>query len=56
LAAATAVIAGCGDTASSAPAPKAKTTSKTASKPTPEAEKKQPPTDTEQLDALLADR
>jgi hypothetical protein len=56
LAAATAVIAGCGDTASSAPAPKAKTAAKTDSKPTPEPEKKKPPTDTEQLDILLADR
>jgi hypothetical protein len=55
LAAATAVIAGCGDTASSAPAP-AKTAAKTGAKPTPEPEKKKPPTDTEQLDTLLADR
>jgi hypothetical protein len=56
LAAATAVIAGCGDTASTAPGPKAKTASKTDSKPTPAPVKKKPPTDTEQLDTLLADR
>ena len=55
LAAATAVIAGCGDTASTAPAPATKKISQ-ATKTKPEAAKKQPPTDTEQLDTLLADR
>jgi hypothetical protein len=55
LAAAAAVIAGCGDTASSAPAPATKQ-SADARKATPAAEKKKPPSDTEQLDALLMDR
>jgi hypothetical protein len=54
LAAAVAVIAGCGDSASTAPAPATKKVAKTTTKP--EAEKKQPPTDSEQLETLLADR
>jgi hypothetical protein len=56
LAVATVVIAGCGDTASTAPAPTAKKATKVDSKPAAETEKKQPPADTEQLDTLLADR
>jgi hypothetical protein len=56
LAAAAAVIAGCGDSASSAPAPAAKKVAATTTKTKPEAETKKPPTDTEQLDTLLADR
>jgi hypothetical protein len=56
LAAAVAVIAGCGDSASTAPAPATKKVAKTTTNTKPEAEKKQPPTDSEQLDTLLADR
>jgi hypothetical protein len=56
LAVATAVIAGCGDSASSTPAPTTKKVAKTDTKTKPETEKQQPPGDTEQLDTLLADR
>jgi hypothetical protein len=53
LAGSAAVLASCGDSAKSAPTPATKTT---ASKATPTPQKKEPPSDTEQLDALLADR
>ena len=56
LAAAAAVIAGCGDTASSSPAPATKKAADTSTKSAPKTEKKKPPTDTEQLETLLLDR
>ena len=54
LAAAVAVIAGCGESASTPPAPATKKVATTTTKT--KVEKKKPPTDTEQLDTLLADR
>jgi hypothetical protein len=57
LAAAAAVIAGCGETASSAPAPPAtKKAADAKPKAAPAAEKRKPPTDNEQLNTLLLDR
>src|SRR5262245_30366839 len=55
MVASAAVIAGCGDTASSAPAPATKKPADT-SKKAPVAEKKKPPSDNEQLNSLLLDR
>jgi hypothetical protein len=50
-----AVVAGCGDSAKSAPTPATKTSADT-SRPAPATEEKEQPSDNEQLDTLLADR
>jgi hypothetical protein len=55
LAVSAVVIAGCGDTASSTPAPATKTPAGTA-KAKPAAEKEKPPSDNDQLNSLLMDR
>src|SRR3954467_9455766 len=55
LAASAAVIAGCGDSASSAPTPATKQSADTA-KAKPAAEKEQAPSDNDRLSTLLADR
>ena len=54
LAASAAVIAGCGDSASSAPAPATKKAAD--AKPKAETVKEKPKTDTEQLEHLLFER
>jgi hypothetical protein len=56
LAAAAAVIAGCGDSASSAPAPTPATKKAADAKPKAETVKEKPKTDTEQLEHLLFER
>ncbi len=57
LAATAAVLTGCGESASSSPAPATKKAADTAkTKSAPATEKKKPPTDNEQLETLLLDR
>jgi hypothetical protein len=56
LAATAAVMAGCGETASSSPAPATKKAADTSTKSAPKTEKKKPPTDSEQMETLLLDR